>query len=244
MRVFPRALKSWEAFPCKKNLPSGVNWMYLCCRRAFLSSTNSYRAAGAWGAILYFMFVWCDVNESNIRPIGYQPIALPLSYERSFGAYEWTRTTNTWIFNPLLYHWSYAGIKFFGVNNGLRSHTTTFTESGASTTLCSPQRILLVGLLGFEPRVLLVKSQMFLPLNYKPFKVIHFCSRRTALLDLQWAPAFRNRAAATNWLRSRGAAICFRFITFSCYWTKQKHTNDIGNWISLSYWTNFSNVLH
>jgi hypothetical protein len=32
----------------------------------------------------------------------------------------------------------------------------------------------LVGLLGFEPRVLLVKSQMFLPLNYKPFKVIHF----------------------------------------------------------------------
>ena len=26
-----------------------------------------------------------------------------------FGAYDWTRTSNTWIFNPLLYHWSYAG---------------------------------------------------------------------------------------------------------------------------------------
>ena len=32
----------------------------------------------------------------------------------------------------------------------------------------------MVGLLGFEPRVLLVKSQMFLPLNYRPMRFRHF----------------------------------------------------------------------
>ena len=93
--------------------------------------------------------------------IAYQATVIPFNYPRKyFGAYEWTRTTNTWIFNPLLYHWSYTGIKFLGVLYGLRSHTTTFTELGATTTLIAPLRIL-VGLLGFEPRLLLVKSQMF-----------------------------------------------------------------------------------
>ncbi len=41
--------------------------------------------------------------------IGYQPIALPLSYEGIFGAEDKIWTCDTRIFNPLLYQLSYIG---------------------------------------------------------------------------------------------------------------------------------------
>lgn len=38
---------------------------------------------------------------------------------KTFGAISWTRTSNTRIFSPLLYHWSYYGLRlsFQSVNN-------------------------------------------------------------------------------------------------------------------------------
>lgn len=54
----------------------------------------------------------------ELLSIGYQPIALPLSYESIFGTEDWTRTNHTQIFSLLLYLMSYFGIQF-----SLGSHT-------------------------------------------------------------------------------------------------------------------------
>lgn len=66
----------------------------------------------------------------------------------------------------------------------------------------------MVGLLGFEPRVLLVKSQMFLPLNYKPNGCC-LIALRNALLDLRCDPALRKSANRTKQLRSRTIGLDF-----------------------------------
>lgn len=81
----------------------------------------------------------------------------------------------------------------------------------------------MVGLLGFEPRVLLVKSQMFLPLNYKP-KGVWFAALRNALLDLRCDPALRKSANRTKQLRSR--TIGLDFITDSIQIVKRKNVAE------------------
>ena len=65
----------------------------------------------------------CEAYETPAYPsrlyhhveIHLKTLAAPLTTQLQinaflYGAYEWTRTTNTRIFNPLLYHWSYTGI--------------------------------------------------------------------------------------------------------------------------------------
>jgi len=67
--------------------------------------------------------------------IGYQPIALPLSYASiNFGTKSWTRTNHTQCFKLVLYLMSYLGTIFFGVSNGDRTHTDRITICNATTT--------------------------------------------------------------------------------------------------------------
>ena len=50
-------------------------------------------------------------RDSNSRPSPWQGDALPLSHSRIYGAQNRNRTSDTWIFSPLLYQLSYLGIK-------------------------------------------------------------------------------------------------------------------------------------
>ena len=50
-------------------------------------------------------------RDSNSRPSPWQGDALPLSHSRIYGAQNRNRTSDTWIFSPLLYQLSYLGVK-------------------------------------------------------------------------------------------------------------------------------------
>jgi len=52
------------------------------------------------------------------------------------GAKDWTRTSNTRIFNLLLYHWSYRGM--FGEKYGNRTRDSGITTRGFATKLTTP----------------------------------------------------------------------------------------------------------
>ena len=54
--------------------------------------------------------VWSGRRDSNSRRSPWQGDALPLSHSRIDGAFDWNRTSDTWIFSPLLYQLSYKGI--------------------------------------------------------------------------------------------------------------------------------------
>ena len=75
---------------------------------------------------------------------------LPLHHTRIFGAEDWDRTSDTRIFNPLLYQLSYIGIHIEALSNaGLGGNLVAETFASADTRLllplCLMLRILLYG---------------------------------------------------------------------------------------------------
>ena len=54
--------------------------------------------------------IWSGKRGSNPPPLPWQGSALPNELFPQYGASEWSRTTDTGIFSPLLYQLSYRGI--------------------------------------------------------------------------------------------------------------------------------------
>ncbi len=72
-------------------------------------------------------------RDSNSRPSPWQGDALPLSHSRIYGAQNRNRTSDTWIFSPLLYQLSYLGI---------RNIFMKLPETGIEPVRVLPRRIL------------------------------------------------------------------------------------------------------
>ena len=53
--------------------------------------------------------IWSGKRGSNPPPLPWQGSALPNELFPQYGASEWSRTTDTGIFSPLLYQLSYRG---------------------------------------------------------------------------------------------------------------------------------------
>ena len=69
-----------------------------------------------------------------------------------FGAKDWDRTSDTRIFNPLLYHLSYIGIKYGG--GMVESNSNRFRSPSVFKTVLGPAQItlqILVVMAGIEP---------------------------------------------------------------------------------------------
>ncbi len=90
-----------------------------------------------------------DRKRIELLPETCKAPVLPLSLtaHNFFGAISWTRTSNTRIFNPLLYHWSYYGK--FGSPAWDRT-TDTLINSQVQLPLCY-WGINLVLPIGIEP---------------------------------------------------------------------------------------------
>ena len=76
---------------------------------------------------------WSGRRDSNSRPSPWQGDALPLSHSRIYGAQNRNRTSDTWIFSPLLYQLSYLGI---------RNIFMKLPETGIEPVRVLPRRIL------------------------------------------------------------------------------------------------------
>ena len=72
-------------------------------------------------------------RDSNSRPSPWQGDALPLSHSRIYGAQNRNRTSDTWIFSPLLYQLSYLGV---------RNIFMKLPETGIEPVRVLPRRIL------------------------------------------------------------------------------------------------------
>ena len=70
--------------------------------------------------------IWSGKRGSNPPPLPWQGSALPNELFPQYGASEWSRTTDTGIFSPLLYQLSYRG-KNLATRRGLEPLTSSVT---------------------------------------------------------------------------------------------------------------------
>ena len=70
--------------------------------------------------------IWSGKRGSNPPPLPWQGSALPNELFPQYGASEWSRTTDTGIFSPLLYQLSYRG-KNLATRRGLEPLTFSVT---------------------------------------------------------------------------------------------------------------------
>ena len=69
--------------------------------------------------------IWSGKRGSNPPPLPWQGSALPNELFPQYGASEWSRTTDTGIFSPLLYQLSYRGK--MAIRRGLEPLTSSVT---------------------------------------------------------------------------------------------------------------------
>ncbi len=93
--------------------------------------------------------VWSGRRDSNSRRSPWQGDALPLSHSRVNGAFDWNRTSDTWIFSPLLYQLSYKGK--LATRKGLEPSTSSVTGWRSNQL---NYRAKMVGTIGLEPMTL------------------------------------------------------------------------------------------
>ena len=85
-------------------------------RTSFFRQDVSYQTFRSLStSFIYFCFLLRKEKsarrDSNSRPSPWQGDALPLSHSRIYGAQNRNRTSDTWIFSPLLYQLSYLGVR-------------------------------------------------------------------------------------------------------------------------------------
>ena len=114
-----------KRFPVSTTLAN----IYLCCNSAMhFTDTKKHLMRSAfllwrhhpesnWGIKvlqtsalpLGYGAIWSGKRGSNPPPLPWQGSALPNELFPQYGASEWSRTTDTGIFSPLLYQLSYRG---------------------------------------------------------------------------------------------------------------------------------------
>ena len=93
---------------------------------------------------------WSGKRGSNPPPPPWQGGALPNELFPQHGASEWSRTTDTGIFSPLLYQLSYRGK--LAIRRGLEPLTSSVTGWHSNQLNYRTAVYALVGLQGLEPR--------------------------------------------------------------------------------------------
>jgi hypothetical protein len=140
--------------------------------------------------------LWWALQDSNLRPIGYEPTALPAELRARFGVPEEIRTPDTRLRRPLLYPAELLGLillywrEYPDLNRGIKVLQTCalplgytpskwgdrwesnprMSEPQSDALTTSPRPPLLAGTVGIEPTLEVLETSV-LPLNYVPIWV-------------------------------------------------------------------------
>ena len=137
---------AWLSFMCRRHASLGEALLHFSCTQVrFISKAKKHLMRSAfllwrhhpesnWGIKvlqtsalpLGYGAIWSGKRGSNPPPLPWQGSALPNELFPQYGASEWSRTTDTGIFSPLLYQLSYRG-KNLATRRGLEPLTFSVT---------------------------------------------------------------------------------------------------------------------